>query len=151
MADREVEDNLPIVSDGHKSDAKVWILDLTCSYHYTPNRSWFATYTKTDEESVTLGDDHPCKVAGIETVRMRMFDGMVRMFDNVKHIAELKNLVSLGYLERNGCSFSSHARSGVPNISNRAMVVMRGRMMENNLYRLEGSVVIGDSNTATAV
>ena len=83
---------------------------------------------------MTLGDNHPYKVAGIGTVRVRMFDGIVRILTNVKHIPELeKNLVSLGYLERSGYSFSSRARSGVLNISNGAMVVMRGRRLDNNL------------------
>ena len=83
-------------------------------HHYIPNRSWFATYTMRDEGSVILGDDHPCRVAGIESIRVKMFDGMVQRLTNMKHVLDLKkNLVSLGYLERSSYSFSSHARSGV--------------------------------------
>ena len=115
------------------------------------NLSWFATYIRMDEEIVTLGDDHPYKIASIRSIRVRMFDEMVQTLTNVKYIPELKkNLVSLGYLERSGFSFSSRARSGVLNISNGAMVVMRGRRMENNLYRLERSMMIGESDTAAA-
>ena len=95
VADQEVEDDLLMVSDGHRRYTDVWTLDSTCLHHYTPNRSWFVTYTKIDEETVTLRDDHPCKVAGIRSIRMRMFDGMVQTLTNVKHIPELKkNLVS---------------------------------------------------------
>nr|XP_019702058.1 uncharacterized protein LOC109504953 [Elaeis guineensis] len=80
-----------------------------------------------------------------------MFDGIVRILTNVKHVPELeKNLVSLGYLERSRYSFSSRAKSGVLNISNGAMVVMRGRRLDNNLYRMEGSVVTGESDAAAA-
>ena len=151
VAGQQVEDDLLVVSDGHRHYTEEWTLDSACSHHYTPHRSWFATYTKTDEGSVTLGDNHPCKVAGIGTVRVRMFDGIVRTLTNVKHILELeKNLVSLGYLERSGYSFSSRARSGVLNISNGAMVVMRGRRLDNNLYRMEGSMVTGESDAAAA-
>lgn len=85
------------------------------------NWSWFYTYTKVDEGSVTLGDDRPCKVADIGTVRVRvrMFDGIMQTLTSMKHVPELKkNLVSLGYLERSGYSFSSHAMSEVLNISN---------------------------------
>ena len=82
---------------------------------------------------------------------MRMFDGMLWTLTNVKHIPNLKkNLVSLGYLERSGYSFSSHARSGVLNISNRAMVVMRDKRIENNLFRMERSMVTGESDAAAA-
>ena len=59
-----------------------------------------ATYTKTDERSVTLGDDHPCRVDGIWRIRMRIFDEMVQTLTNVKHVIDLKkNLMSFGYLE----------------------------------------------------
>ena len=67
----------------------------------------------------------------------------------MKHIPHLKkNLMSLGYPEQSSYSFSSRARSGMLNISNRAMVVMRGRRMENNLYRMERSVVTKESDAA---
>nr|XP_029117788.1 uncharacterized protein LOC114913309 [Elaeis guineensis] len=80
-----------------------------------------------------------------------MFDGIVRTLTNIKHVPKLeKNLVSLSYLERSGYSFSSRARSGVLNISNGAMVVMRGKRLDNNLYRMEGSVVTGESDAAAA-
>ena len=151
VADNEVEDDLLVVSDSHRQNTDVWTLDSVCSHHYIPNRSWFATYTKMDEGSVTLEDDHPCRVASIGSIRMRMFDGMVQTLTNMKHVPDLKkNLVSLGYLEWSGYSFSSHTRSGVLNISNGAMVVMRGRSMENNLYRIEGSVVTEESDAAAA-
>ena len=128
VIDEEVVDDLLVVSDNHWLYLDVWTLDSACSHHYTPNQSWFSTYTKTEEGSVTLGDDHSCKVASIENVRMRMFDGIVRTLTNVKHVPKFKkNLVSLGYLEHYGFNFSSRAKSGVLNISTGAMVVMRGR------------------------
>ena len=60
MADSEMEDDLLVVSDGHRQNIDVWTLDSACSHHYIPNRSWFATYIRMDEGSMTLGDDHLC-------------------------------------------------------------------------------------------
>ena len=152
VADQEIKDDHLVVSDGHRRYTDVWILDSACSHDYTPNRSWFVTYTKIDEGTVTLGDDHPCKGVGIGSIRMRMFDGIVQTLTNVKHVPKLKkNLMSLDYLERSGFNFSSRARSGVLNISNGAMVVIRGRRIESNLYRLEGFVVTGESNAVAAM
>ena len=37
VADNEVEDDLLVVSDGHRQNTDVWILDSACSHHYTPN------------------------------------------------------------------------------------------------------------------
>ena len=149
VADQEVEDDLLVVSDGHRRYTDVWTLDSVYSHHYTPTWSWFVTCTKIDEGIVTLRDDHPCKVADIGSIQVKMFDGMVQTLTNVKHVSELKkNLMPLSYLERSGFSFSSRAKSGVLNISNGVMVEMRDRKMENNLYRLEGSVVIEEFDAA---
>ena len=68
---------------------------------------------------------------------------------NVKHVPELKkNFVSLGYHEHCGFKFSNRARSGVLNVSNEAMVGMRDRRMDNNLYGMVGSVVMEEFGTA---
>ena len=39
MADGEMEDDFLMVSDGHRQNTDVWILNSACSHHYTPNRS----------------------------------------------------------------------------------------------------------------
>ena len=68
-----------------------------------------------------------------------MFDGIVRTLTNIKHIPKLKkNLMSLGYLEHQRFNFNSRPRSGILNISTRAMIVIRDRRMDNNLYRMVG-------------
>ena len=71
-------------STGYNSE---WILDLACSHHYTSHRDWFATYVKTDGGSVSLDDDHPCKVAIVDTIRVRMYNGVIWILINVKHIS----------------------------------------------------------------
>ena len=77
------------------------MLDSACSHHYTSHREWFAIYEKIDRGSVGLGDDHPCKMARVGTIRMRMYDGVIHTLSNVNHVSELKkNLISLGYLKK---------------------------------------------------
>ena len=118
------------------------VLDSTCSHHYTSHREWFATYQKADGGSVSLGDDHSCEVAEIGSIRVRMYDGIIRTLSNVKHVPKLKKkLIFLDYLEEQGYAFSSQAGSGCLKISKEALVVMRGRRLSNNLYRMEGSVI----------
>jgi len=53
-------------------------IDTGATYHVCPNRDWFSSFEKLDECFAIIGDDHPCKVEGICTVRIKMFDGMVR-------------------------------------------------------------------------
>ena len=100
---------------------------------------------------MSLGDDHPCQVAGVGTIRVRMYDGIIRTLTNVKHVPELKkNLISLGYLEKQGYAFGSQLSSGCLKISKGALVVMKGRRLNNNLYRMEGSVVTDSVEVSAA-
>lgn len=72
-----------------------------------------------------------------------MYDEVTWTLTNVKHIPELKkNLISLGYLEKLGYAFGSQPSSGYLKITKDALVVMRGKRLSNNLYRMKGSVVI---------
>ena len=96
-------DDILVVLDRVAELDSHWILDSACFHHYTAHRVWFASYKKFDGGSVSLGDDHSCRVAGMGTVRVRMYDGVIRILTNIKHVPELKkNLISLGYLEKQG-------------------------------------------------
>ena len=102
-----------VVSDGIAEFDSHWILDSSCSHYYTAHRDWFASYEKSDGGSVSLGDDHPCRVAGVGAIRVRMYDGVIWILINMKHVSELKkNLISLGYLEKQGYAFSCQSESG---------------------------------------
>ena len=99
-------------------------LDSTCSHHYTSHWEWFATYQKIDGGSVSLGDDHPCKLAGVGIVRVRMYDGVIQTLKNVKHVPELKkNLISLGMLDSFGYEFRGGVR--VIKVSKGALIIMK--------------------------
>ena len=46
---------------------------------------------------------HPCNMEGIGTVRIKMFDGIVRELKKVRYVPQLKkNLISVGALETLG-------------------------------------------------
>ena len=77
VANLGLEEDLMVVLDAHQKAQERWILDSACLHHYTLHRSLFLDYVKTDEESVTLWDDHPCRVIGFNSIRVRMFDGTV--------------------------------------------------------------------------
>ena len=89
-------DNIVLsVSTGGSGGA--WVLDLACSYHMTPRRVWFTTYRSISGE-VLMGNNMTCKVLGIGTGRIKMYDGVVRILSNVCHVPYLrKNLLSWVY------------------------------------------------------
>ena len=49
---------------------------------------------------VLMGNNATCKVAGIGTVRIKMFDGVVKTLGDGKHVSHVKrNLISLSTLD----------------------------------------------------
>ena len=84
-----------------------WIMDNRCSFHMCPKLEWFDNL-KQSLGSVFLGNDHMCTIKGIGDIKLRMKDGSLKILTEVRFIPEIKrNLVSLGALERKGCSFMS--------------------------------------------
>jgi len=125
---------------GYSGDSE-WVLDIGATYHVCPNMDWFSNFEKLDGCLAIMGDDHPCKVEGIGTIRIKMFDGMVRELKNVSYIPQLKrNLISDGALEALGHGVS--IRNGVLKMTRGLMVVLKG-VRRNNLYYLMGSTVTG--------
>jgi len=59
------------------SDNAEWILDTGGTYHVYPNRDWFSSFEKLDGCFTVMGDDHPCNMKGMGTVRIKMYDGIV--------------------------------------------------------------------------
>ncbi|KAG8474857.1 hypothetical protein CXB51_031589 [Gossypium anomalum] len=98
------------------NDCKVseeWILDSGCIFHMSPNRDWFTTYETVSESVVLMGNNASCKIAGVGTIKVKMFD---RVYT---------------------------AESGVLKISKGYLVVMKGQRKIAKLYVLQGSTVTG--------
>ncbi|KAG8498902.1 hypothetical protein CXB51_005261 [Gossypium anomalum] len=69
------------------NDSKVseeWILDSGCTFHMSPNRDWFTTYETVSEGVVLMGNNASCKIAGVGTIKVKMFDGVVRTLSDGK-------------------------------------------------------------------
>jgi len=61
---------------------------------------WFDTYEKMDGGEVLMGNNVACKVVGFGTVKVKMYNDIIRTFGNVRHVpARKKNLISLGTLD----------------------------------------------------
>ena len=71
-----------------------------------------------------MGDDHPCNIEGVGTVRIKMEDGIVRELKEVRYVPQLKrNLISVGALEVLGLVIS--VRDGALKMIKGSMVVMK--------------------------
>lgn len=55
---------------------------------------------------VRFGDYSACEIANVGTMRIMMFDGVVPILSEVRYVSKMrKNLLSLGFLESNGCGY----------------------------------------------
>ena len=87
-----------------------------------------------------MGNDATCPIIGIDTVKIKMFDGIVRVLSNVRHVPDLKkNLISLRVLEDLGYSYLS--KGGIMKITKGTLMVMKGQKV-STLYRLIGNTVV---------
>jgi hypothetical protein len=129
------------VSDVDICCENMWILDSGCSYHMCPRRDWFDTYEVVHGDTVLMGNNMPCRIVGVGTVKVRMYDGIVRTLLGVRHVPDLRrNLVSLGALDSVGWKYT--AEGGVLSASLGARVFVKGQKL-GNLYVLDGSTIVG--------
>ena len=114
----------------------------------TSNRDWFSTYELVPKGILVIGNNASCRIASIVIVRIKMFDGVIRTFGDVRHVSELnRNFISISTLNSKGHKFTGEG--GTLKISKYALVVMKRQQKSTNLYVLQGSIVIGDADIAS--
>jgi len=91
-----------------------------------------------------MGNYAQYKVTGIDTVKIKTHDGVVRILSNVRYVPDLKrNLVSLGTLESKGCKYSTEG--GVLKVSKDSRILLKG-LRHGSLYVLQASTTISYMN-----
>ena len=78
VADSDSDGDMLFVSSSANRLIDSWVLDLACSFHVTPHRDWFDTYKSVNCGFVLMGNDATCKVIGIGTIKIKMFNNVVR-------------------------------------------------------------------------
>jgi hypothetical protein len=114
--DSEVSAYVLSVSSSIVSLINSWILDSACSYHMCPNRKWFDTFKSYNAGTMLMNNDATCTTIGLGTVKIRMYDRIVKILTNARYSLDLKkNLISLGTLDSLGYDYS--AKEGVMKIT----------------------------------
>ncbi|KAH9697198.1 hypothetical protein KPL71_023512 [Citrus sinensis] len=121
-----------------------WVLDSGCAFHMSPNRSYFTRYQSCDAGIVLMRNNSVCKVVGIGTVSLKMYDGMVRELTQVRHVPELKrNLISIGMLDQIDCVIKAEKK--ILKVVKGSIVIMKGTKL-NGLYSLNGQTTVGEAS-----
>jgi hypothetical protein len=90
-----------------------------------------------------MGNGISCRTIGIESIKIKMFDGIVRTLMDVSHVPQLKkNLISLGVLDSGGYKITG--QDGTLKVCKGTLVVMKATKL-GNLYKLEGSTQVNEA------
>ncbi|KAL8170225.1 hypothetical protein V2J09_022029 [Rumex salicifolius] len=121
-----VGDMLATTDSDAQDTTNEWIIDSGCTFHMCPYKDWFLTYQTVRNHHVLLGNNAPCKVLGVGTVKLKTHDGVERTLSEVRHILDLRrNIISLGTLEAKG--FKYNGEDGVLKIFKGSMVILKAQ------------------------
>ncbi|MCO5576099.1 hypothetical protein L7F22_029906 [Adiantum nelumboides] len=87
-----------------KCYAQNWIVDSRASFHVTPHKEWFSTYSAM-HGTMKLSDSHHVDICNIGDIKLCMRNGTKLMLQSVRHASKLtKSLMSIGQLDDLGYS-----------------------------------------------
>ena len=77
------------------SEESTWVVDSRASFHLTPNRRCFSSYTTGDYGYVKMGNDGACRIVGIGNVCLRTSSGCRMVLKDIRHVSDIiLNLIS---------------------------------------------------------
>ncbi|KAH9671138.1 hypothetical protein KPL70_017236 [Citrus sinensis] len=122
------------------SNAQGCVANSGATWHMTSRREWFHTYEPISGGSVYMGNDHALEIAGIGTIKIKMFDGIIRKIGEVRHANGLKkNLLSLGQIDSHGCK--TRVENGIMKIVKGVLVLIKVEKISANIFMLKAKTL----------
>ena len=81
--------SLSITPSGCYSNVSEWVLDTGSIYHIYPRRELFTSFEELDSGLMSMGDDHTYRLIIKGIVRIKMYDGTMRVLKDVKYIPHM--------------------------------------------------------------
>jgi len=82
-----------------------------------------------------MGNDHALEIAGIDTIKLKMYDGSICTISKVWHVKGLKKKISfVGQFDNLGSKIQIN--NGIMKIIKRALMVLKVRKIAANLFVL---------------
>ncbi|KAH9669686.1 hypothetical protein KPL70_021889 [Citrus sinensis] len=130
-----------IVSEGRKRLYDIWLIGSGATWHMISRREWFHTYEPISGGFVYMGNDHALVIAGIDTIKTKIFDGTICTIGEVRHVNGLKkNLLSLGQMDSHG--YKTHVENEIMKIVKGTLVLMKAEKIGANLFMLKGEILL---------
>ena len=125
-----------------------WILDSGCSYHMCSNREMSLDFKEFNGGVVYMGNDSTCKMMGIDSVQIKVFDGVVQKINDVRYVPDLKeNLISLAVLDASG--YRIILEGGNLKVARGALVAIK-ETRRGSIYYLNETIIIGHAVVASS-
>jgi len=81
--------SLSITPSSCYSDTAEWVLNTGSTYHICHRRELYASFKELDGDLMSMGDDYTCQLVGKGTIRIKMYDGTMRVLKDVKYIPHM--------------------------------------------------------------
>jgi len=122
-----------------------WVVDGGASYHCTPHREYFHSYTAGDNGTIRMANAGVSQIVGSGDVHLETDLGVV-ILKGVRHIPDLRmNLISVGRLDDGG--YTNIEGGGTWKLVKGSMVVARGKKC-CGLYRAKAKICSPNVNAA---
>jgi len=136
----EDEDDVFLATNDEIAKIK-WVMDSAASKHICRDREMFDTL-KIDGEfnHFKLENDGKMKVEDIGSVRMKLHNGAIRTFSNVRFVSSaVVNMISMGEMKSQGYKYVG-SKWGCKVYKGRNLV-LRGEKNKDNFYYLDDQVL----------
>ncbi|CAJ2642239.1 unnamed protein product [Trifolium pratense] len=132
------------------SHDSTWIIDSGASYHVTPRRDFFSSYTIGDFGTVKMGNEGVCKIVGMGDVWVETSIGCKLQLKNVRHVPDIRlNLISIKTLDIEGYH-TYFGGGGICKITKGSLVVAK-EQSPTSLYRIPVKLCKEEVNTVEDV
>jgi hypothetical protein len=153
---KEEKDTAAVASDGddlvvcedvyvnlacHES---MWVVDTAASFHITPHRDFFSSYTNGNFGWVRMENEAKCEIVGMGDIQLETSIGCKLLLKDVRYVPEMRfSLISIGKLDDEG--YHNYLGGGHWKLCKGSLILARGKKI-NTLYKTETRLVKGDVN-----
>jgi hypothetical protein len=99
-------DDLVVCKDAYVNLAcheSMWVVDTIASFHITPHRDFFSSYTSGIFGWVRMGNEAKSEIVGMGDIQLETSIGCKLLLKNVRYVPEMRfSLISIGKLDDEG-------------------------------------------------
>ncbi|KAG8387811.1 hypothetical protein BUALT_Bualt02G0059900 [Buddleja alternifolia] len=120
-----------------------WIIDSGASYHITPHRDMFTSYTSGNFGRVRMANHGVTEVIGMGNINLETDTGCRLILRDVRHIPDIRlNIISTGKLDDDG--YVSNFGEGKWKLTKGSLITAKSKK-KNSLYLMQAKLSNGES------